>query len=160
MAEKQEEGIEAAGESLLPENLHGHCYCGQFEFLIPKDVTPYRSVFCHCDSCRRAHASPLYQVIYIPEDQFRIVNGQEMVREYRKENSNVTRAFCKECGSRLFNKLHGPNRVGWLGFFPNLLDEHILKNLPTNLLPTHHLHTGETILDLEKFHDELLRIVE
>jgi hypothetical protein len=102
----------------------------------------------------------MYQVIYIPEDQFMITNGQELVHEYRKQDSNVTRAFCKECGSRLYNKLHGPNRVGWLGFFPNLLDEHILKNLPNNLLPTHHLHTGETVLDLEKFHDDLIRLVE
>jgi hypothetical protein len=152
-----------AEQSLSPVDrdlVHGHCYCGNFQFQIPRHIAPYRSAYCHCDSCRRSHSAPLYQVIYIPESEFVILKGMELVQEYRKSNSMVTRAFCRECGSRLYNKLHREERRGWLGIFPNLFDEEIQKSLPENLLPTHHLHTGECALDLEKLHDDLIRVIE
>lgn len=149
------EGISEGSKDMI----HGHCYCGEFSFQIPRNIQPYRSAYCHCDSCRRAHSAPLYQVIYIPQEEFVILNGSEYVQEYRKSDSKVTRAFCKQCGSKLFNRLHGPNRVGWLGVFPNLFDEKE-KTLPENLRPTHHLHTSETVLELEKYHDELERLME
>jgi hypothetical protein len=157
---RMEVQIEGEQQSQEQEMLHGHCYCGDFEFQIPREITPYRSLYCHCDSCRRSHSSPIYQVVYLPESEFIILKGMELAQEYRKANSNVTRAFCRECGSRLYNKLHREERKGWLGIFPNLFDEEIQKNLPVNLLPTHHLHTGECSIDLEKLHDDLLRIVE
>lgn len=140
-------------------SIHGHCYCGEFEFTIPRNITPYRSVYCHCDSCRRAHSSPLYQVIYIPEEEFLIIRGKELIQEYRKLDSKVTRAFCRQCGSKIFNKLHAPNRVGWLGVFPNLFDENE-KNLPENLRPTQHVNASETVMVLDKYHDELERLME
>ena len=41
----------------------GTCYCGGVKFGVTIDSTKYvRALYCHCESCRRAHAAPLYQV--------------------------------------------------------------------------------------------------
>lgn len=45
---------------------HGQCYCGKVKFLVRNDAYPTKAVYCHCESCRRAHAAPLYHVVYIP----------------------------------------------------------------------------------------------
>ena len=60
-----------------------------------QDVTPFKAAFCHCESCRRAHSAPLYQVVYIPHAAFTVTKGASGITAFRKEGSNVTRAFCK-----------------------------------------------------------------
>jgi hypothetical protein len=44
----------------------GHCYCGAIRFAvdIPEGDAPIFTAYCHCDSCRRAHAAPLYHVAW------------------------------------------------------------------------------------------------
>jgi hypothetical protein len=58
--------------------LHGHCYCGEITFSIPANVEPHIATYCHCESCRRAHSSPLYQVVYIKPEEFVITAGTDM----------------------------------------------------------------------------------
>ena len=133
--------------------LTGHCYCGDFQFSIPSNVHVNRSVYCHCESCRRAHSAPLYQVVYIDESDFEIIAGHDLVQEFCK--SNCARFFCKQCGSRLYNTLK--HRPGWLGVFPALLSEDTQHNLPENLKPSEHHLSVEAVLDLNLLHDNLTR---
>ena len=44
------------------QDLEGFCYCGAVTFSVRADATVVRAAFCHCESCRRAHAAPLYQI--------------------------------------------------------------------------------------------------
>lgn len=142
----------------MENELIGHCYCGEFIFSIPSTITPLRSLYCHCDSCRRSHSSSLYYVIYINKNNFKIISGENNIQEFKKPSSNVIRAFCKVCGTRIYNKL--TNRDEWLGLFPNLLNEDVQRNLPEQFKPTCHLHCNESFIELDKFNDELLRIAE
>jgi hypothetical protein len=139
----------------MSEMLLGHCYCGEFKFSIPRDVSVNRAVYCHCESCRRAHSAPLYQIAYIDESDFSVVAGQELVKEFCKPGSNCVRFFCGKCGSRLYNTLK--HRPGWLGVFPALLDEETQHNLPAKLKPEEHHLSVEAVLDLDTICDNLPR---
>lgn len=57
----------------------GHCYCGAIQFAvhIPAGDQPIFTAYCHCDSCRRAHAAPLYHVACVDQSHFEITAGAE-----------------------------------------------------------------------------------
>ena len=46
-------------EPELPAELHGRCYCGAVTFSVRTDAKVHLGCYCHCESCRRAHAAPL-----------------------------------------------------------------------------------------------------
>ena len=100
------------------------------------------STYCHCTDCRRAHAAPVYQVVYVKNNDekgaFKITKGKELITDFRKEGAAVVRAFCKTCGTRLYS-----NHDEWgMGMYPGLLDQ----PLPENMKPTLHYCIKETIM--------------
>jgi hypothetical protein len=133
----------------------GRCYCGGITFrvsdscdagrtppishrinIISRFRRPHtrpsasvRSLFCHCDSCRRAHAAPLYQVVYLPESCFEITAGAHLLNAFARSPAHVVRSFCSTCGSRVCNRVTAKPSLG-VGFFPNLLDESSQRALP------------------------------
>jgi hypothetical protein len=80
---------------------------------------PIKAAYCHCESCRRAHASPLYQCVYVPATQFRIAHGAELVNNFTKPGAECTRSFCTHCRSKITIAYSTANT----GFFPALLEE-------------------------------------
>jgi len=42
----------------------GHCYCGKVKFAT-NTVKANRSMFCHCENCRRSHSAPVYHASYV-----------------------------------------------------------------------------------------------
>jgi hypothetical protein len=139
----------------MSKTLSGSCYCGATKFTIEKDTTPYKATYCHCESCRRAHACAVYQVVYIPRSDFTLT-GSSAVTLFKKPDKIVTRSFCQECGTRIFNLLE--SRPDWLGFFPNLLDDQtIVKNLPDKFNPTEHYCSEEAVFPLDLLQDGLER---
>ncbi|KAJ9454125.1 hypothetical protein DIPPA_12199 [Diplonema papillatum] len=129
--------------------MHGRCYCGRVEFEYDTSKPIVQSAYCHCESCRAAHAAPLCQVIYVCRDggAFRITSGEEHVKTFRKKGSPVARAFCTECGSRVYND-HDRTDIG---LFPALLSE----PLPESLRPTVHRCSSESILPCEDLADAI-----
>ena len=71
-----------------------------------------RSLFCHCDSCRRAHAAPLYQVVYLPESCFEITTGAHLLQAFARSPAHVVRSFCSACGSRICNRVTAKPSLG------------------------------------------------
>jgi len=129
------------------DSLKGFCYCNEVRFSVDQATEPYTAVYCHCDSCRRAHAAPLYHVVYIPKKDFTITQGN--VSYFQKPGSQVTRGFCSRCGSRVSNTLS--HREDWLGFFPNLLEPELQGDqLPPKFCPSLHYHSNEAVLRLDK----------
>lgn len=127
--------------------LSGHCYCGAVRFEIDVPEAPRFAIYCHCDSCRRAHAAPLYQVVAMDDAGFRITAGAEHVKTYRKPGARIARSWCDACGTRVYNRFpeHRPNVVV---VFPDLLEESVRsKPLPAPLRATRHAHAEECVLD-------------
>ena len=125
----------------------GHCYCGavQFTVALPAGARPIFSAYCHCDSCRRAHAAPLYHVVCVDALMFNVTAGASLVEHYTKPGGTITRAFCRQCGTRVMNTF-GDWRLGNVEpvvFFPNLLRPEFQHPLPALLRPTRHNQAEE-----------------
>ncbi|MEM6928283.1 MAG: GFA family protein [Myxococcota bacterium] len=135
----------------MSTTLTGHCYCGgiRFEVTMPARGEAIFALYCHCDSCRRAHAAPLYQVATIDASWFRITEGAELLTEFQRPEASVVRAFCSSCGSKILNRFPGwrPDGRTPLAFFPDTLEEEQRRSLPAALLPTGHANAGECVLD-------------
>mmetsp|Transcript_6545 Transcript_6545/g.19251 ORF Transcript_6545/g.19251 Transcript_6545/m.19251 type:complete len:177 (+) Transcript_6545:131-661(+) len=164
----------------LVERVSGHCYCGSVQFevtIAPRDQIQF-SEYCHCSSCRRAHAAPLFQGVCLPKRCIDITAGKEHVKSFRKENVEVARQFCGVCGTRLFNEFVSdsstvalsPSDDAILGgdcsnadeegkdedvreeeyavFFPSTLTDEDQANLPDRLQAKTHNHAGECVLDM------------
>jgi len=132
----------------------GHCYCGgiTYRVQIPAGAKCTFTAYCHCDSCRRAHASPLYQVAGILEPWLEITGGKEHLVEFQKAGAAVVRAFCGQCGTKILNRF-----PGWLiggtpviAFFPPTLDEATQHPMPKLLVPAKINRPTECILDWDK----------
>ncbi|MFT4622228.1 MAG: hypothetical protein ACI8PZ_000884 [Myxococcota bacterium] len=131
----------------------GHCYCGGIAYAvhIPEGAAPIFTAYCHCDSCRRAHAAPLYHVACVDESTFTLTRGADLLVEFHKPGGSITRAFCGRCGSRMLNRFGSwkPGGRVPVAFFPNTLDEAIQHDLPDALRPQKQNRPGECVLDLE-----------
>ncbi len=134
----------------------GHCYCEKVKFTVRSDLGPTKPVYCHCESCRRAHASPLYQVVYVPPAAMEIEEGEDLVKAYSRSPESVHRYFCSHCGSKIMNKLPLKPELG-VGFFPALLEEADQHALPEAFRPIYHYLSNEAVLDLSCLHDGLDR---
>lgn len=131
--------------------VHGHCYCGgvTFRVALPADRSPIFTAYCHCDSCRRAHAAPLYQVVCIDRECFQVTQGSERVTPFQKPGSHIVRSFCADCGTRVHNTFPGwtPGGRTPLVFFPGTLDAATQASLPERLRPTRHNEPETCVLD-------------
>ncbi len=141
----------------MSTHVTGHCYCGDvtFDVTIPDDDSPIFTAYCHCDSCRRAHAAPLYQVVCVDKTQFTLTSGAELVRSYRRPGASIERRFCGQCGSRVYNDhlAWKPNGKTPLTFFPALLQNP--GDLPSSLRPAKNANAGECMLDAERLAEVL-----
>lgn len=70
----------------LPIKLVGSCYCGKVVFSVSTHPPPFKSLYCHCESCRRAHSAPLYHICYVPQECLVIDSGSDCIREYHRTN--------------------------------------------------------------------------
>lgn len=112
-------------------SISGHCLCGACTFTL---VGSHNWVgHCHCDSCRRATASPMTTFIGHPDGKWTI-NGK--ISEYQSRK-DVTRAFCPSCGSPIFYR--STEIPGETHFYAALLDD------PTQVKPGTHWHYDEVL---------------
>ena len=132
----------------------GHCYCGgiEFELHIPEGEDPIFTAYCHCESCRRAHAAPLYQVACIDESCFRITKGEDLLETFQRPGAHLSRAFCRQCGSKIVNRFGEwkPKGKTPVAVFPSLLDQETQQALPEKLRPVRINRPDECVLDLER----------
>ncbi len=133
--------------SLFPElkedplaDLHGICYCGAVQYRVRGDARVLTACYCHCESCRRSHAAPLYQVCYVPTDDFSITAGNEHIKAHK------FRHFCEQCGSKVYNEFSDGPQGPRVGFFPSTLDDATQHKLPGRFRPSFHHLTNEAVL--------------
>ena len=135
----------------------GHCYCGtvSFEVSLAAGDAPIFTAYCHCDSCRRAHAAPLYHVVCVDQPAFRVTGGEDHLRGYTRPGGHIERVFCDVCGSKVLNRFGGwrPGGKTPIAFFPSLLDEATQHALPEAFRPHKHNHPGESVLDPDMLAD-------
>lgn len=83
----------------LPELIwhRGGCHCGavRFEVLAPPDLEVHE---CNCTICSRA----AYLHLIVPAERFRLLSGQDCLKEYRFNTGVARHLFCGVCGIKSF----------------------------------------------------------
>jgi len=82
--------------------LTGGCLCGGIRIEIDGSLGPI--IYCHCSMCRHANGSSFATNASVWTEQFRIVAGRELIKEYESSPGNL-RAFCSRCGSPLYGTI-------------------------------------------------------
>ncbi|KKB11523.1 hypothetical protein VE25_12035 [Devosia geojensis] len=112
--------------------LQGRCLCGActFELTGPPNWVGH----CHCQSCRRATASPFTTWIGQENGSWRFTGTAPVVYQ---SSPGATRGFCGNCGSPMFYQSERyPNERH---FYAALLDH------PERVEPTKHFHADEKL---------------
>ena len=75
----------------------GDCHCGEirFKFLSDELVDIWN---CNCSICAMLD----YEHLFIKHDLFKIISGEESIREYFFETKTAKHTFCKKCGIKSF----------------------------------------------------------
>jgi hypothetical protein len=81
--------------------LTGKCLCEGVKIEIDAKLGPV--IACHCSLCRRSTGSAFNPNASVPADSFRVVAGQDLIREYSRSPGQY-RAFCSRCGSPLYGR--------------------------------------------------------
>jgi hypothetical protein len=78
--------------------LQGGCLCGAVRYFVASSVE--KMIHCHCSMCRRSHGAAFATWGAAQKFGFRVVEDGSL-KKYRS-SPQVERAFCGNCGSRLF----------------------------------------------------------
>jgi hypothetical protein len=83
--------------------VRGSCLCGGVRFEAQKVQRPFE--FCHCSRCRKVTGSAFAAGILVAAEDFKFLQGRELVSVYAAPIRQVTPAyhscFCSRCGSRV-----------------------------------------------------------
>ncbi len=81
--------------------LQGGCLCGAVRFEI---TAPFISAgYCHCTRCQRRTGTGASANGRVPQDGFRLLQGEDRLRTYRPPTGGAPKLFCTDCGSALFS---------------------------------------------------------
>lgn len=81
-------------------NSQGSCLCGQVRYEITGNLGIFQ--YCHCSRCRKFTGSAFTANILVAPDQFRWLQGEELVRYFTlPEAKHFATSFCSNCGSSL-----------------------------------------------------------
>ena len=78
--------------------LRGHCECGRVAFEVDGEIVDFSH--CHCSQCRRLHGAAYATFAGVNRDEFRYVNGADIISTYTSSPRNE-RVFCSVCGSTI-----------------------------------------------------------
>lgn len=102
--------------------IRGSCLCGGVSFEISRAIGPFE--LCHCSRCRKASGSAFVAGLGVRRDDFRLVQGRELITAFeapiREAPPAYRSCFCSRCGSPL------PDASGdspWFEIPAGLLDD-------------------------------------
>ncbi|WP_409526311.1 GFA family protein [Nitrincola sp. MINF-07-Sa-05] len=78
--------------------MKGSCLCGALAYEVSTLDKPI--MFCHCKTCRKAHAAPFVPTAGVLRENFRWLQGEEMLSSFESSPGKI-RHFCSVCGTHL-----------------------------------------------------------
>jgi hypothetical protein len=79
-------------------SLQGSCLCRAVRYEIAQ--LDGAIVHCHCNTCRKANASPFTSTARVAKTNFRWLSGEDLLGGYESSPGKVRR-FCASCGSHV-----------------------------------------------------------
>ena len=80
--------------------IQGSCLCGGVRFDVELPFS--RANHCHCEFCRKHSGTFGETQGRVPREQFRLLQGEALLRVFKPEGGTAVKAFCSICGSSLF----------------------------------------------------------
>ena len=77
----------------------GQCNCGEVAFQIDNDI--YEMFICHCSICRKSTGSKWISVVFVDNEAFQWMRGEDQVLTWKKTIGIWETLFCRVCGSTL-----------------------------------------------------------
>ncbi|ORY26963.1 Mss4-like protein [Naematelia encephala] len=103
----------------MSETLSGSCLCGGVSVSIP--IPPDDSMgVCHCTDCRKSTGTVAGYFLRVSTESFHL-DGKEHVKEFtvKADTGNIYRRFfCRDCGSRLWDRDSKETDYVCAGLFP------------------------------------------
>jgi len=85
----------------MPASFSGGCACGAIRY--QAEGEPLFSLNCHCRDCQRETGSAFAPILAVLRATFTLTRGRPRYFELTADSGQTTtRAFCPDCGSRLF----------------------------------------------------------
>jgi hypothetical protein len=76
----------------------GSCHCGAVRYEV--DLGDLSSVVsCNCSMCGRMG----WLLTFVPATQFRLLSGEDVLRDYQFGRKHIHHQFCSRCGTRSFS---------------------------------------------------------
>lgn len=82
----------------------GGCHCGRVTFEFDAEQVT-EAMNCNCSICTKRGLL----LTFIPEDQFRILSGEEVLKDYQFYKRVIHHYFCPTCGVESFGMGIGPD---------------------------------------------------
>mmetsp|Transcript_16832 Transcript_16832/g.25145 ORF Transcript_16832/g.25145 Transcript_16832/m.25145 type:complete len:356 (-) Transcript_16832:11-1078(-) len=167
---KSQDALKQLASNDLPElsyPIKARCYCGSVKMEIAAESSGV--AFCHCDSCKRSHAAPIYHCGLLKADLFKITQGEDLVKSGREaigKTEGIDRCFCKKCGCRVFNRTIIKQDVSpqltageYRGVFPALFEIDLTKHRLGEhwQKPLFHLYWSRAILKEQMKNDGIAK---
>jgi hypothetical protein len=87
----------------------GGCLCGGVRWELSEP--PLTASYCHCTRCQRRSGTAASAQARVAPGSLRIVQGEELVREWVPPDHGWPKAFCSVCGSALWSRSRDEPRV-------------------------------------------------
>ncbi len=95
----QPDTADATGAGARPRTIQGGCLCGQVTFEIENRFE--KLLLCHCAQCRKTTGSAHASNLLGRAETLVLLEGSDLVREFRHPERDFTKAFCNTCGGAL-----------------------------------------------------------
>src|SRR3954453_7532417 len=83
-------------------HLTGACLCGGVRYEV--DAPLVEAGYCHCTRCQRRTGTAAAASARVRPGSFRVVAGEELVKDYDPGDGGFLKSFCTACGSALYSR--------------------------------------------------------
>jgi len=124
-----------------PKLIACSCACGAVKWDFDASKMLWTG-FCHCNSCRTAHMSPVAWALGFKLKDVHVPTSEHL-DHYKVTEKGPKRHFCKKCGSRIFVTMDEYDYFGVPAM--SVTDKTWLKSVP----PTVHCCYVERVIDMK-----------
>lgn len=102
---------------------YGSCHCGKVKFEVEMEVK--NAISCNCSICLKRGSL----LDFVPETQFKILSGENELKDYVFNKRVIHHLFCQTCGILPFGRGATPDGTKMVAINLRCLDGIDLKSL-------------------------------